>query len=473
MKKYLHNIYFFIIYFLFPKEINSFITFPLLKDTSSISKIETPAETIKKLFNSNLYIMMNIGSQKTDVKVYLSMERFELMIGGKEIKTHKYNENISESYYCSYCNEKEFSYGKYSKGIISKETFYINFNNKEIKPINNMNFILGTKSVYLNPPEAFVGLIFPYFDSDVNYNLFYSLKIANATNSYNWYLNFTENDSKMVIDILPHEYNKEYNEEKFKTVKTIYDGYYFIWALEFNSIYYNNENNNITLVDNTRAKIDFGIKYILAPNETGKYFENVFFDDYYKKNICFKEEININIKYYYFIYCKNTEELDIKTFKSIYFKNIPLNSIFELNHKDLFIRENNYIYFLIIFQKESFWTFGEPFLRKYILVFNHDQKTIGFYHNYEEDKKENKKDDNNPKSNEDEDKYKILYLIILILILVGVVATFVMIYLKKGKRKNKANELDDNFEYISKSNEEDNKIIDEDSNNNDKTISPD
>ena len=36
--------------------------------------------------------------------------------------------------------------------------------------------------------------------------------------------------------------------------------------------------NNITLVDNTRAKIDFGIYYILAPNETGKYFENVFFD---------------------------------------------------------------------------------------------------------------------------------------------------------------------------------------------------
>ena len=410
---------------------------------------------------------MTIGSHKTDIKTYLSMERFELMIAGRGIKTYKYNENISESYSCSYCNEKEFAYGKYSKGIISKETFNIKFDDKEIKAINDMNFILGTKSIYLDPPEAFVGLIFPYFDSDVNYNLFYSLKITKSTNTYNWYLNFTEKESKMVIDILPHELNNKYKEEKLKLTKAINDGYYFIWALEFSSIYYDNEKNNISLVENARAKIDFDINYILAPNETGKYLENVFFEHYYKKSICFKEEINIDRYYYYFIYCKNTKEFDSKAFKTIYFKSFSLNSIFELNYNDLFIIENNYIYFLIFFQKESFWTFGELFLRKYILVFNHDQKTIGFYQNNVENKNENNNDDSNSNS-DDKDKYKILYLILLILILVGVISIFVMIYLKKRKRKNKANELDDNFEYIYKTNEEDNKIIDDNS-----IVSPD
>ena len=106
MKKY------FYIYLLFLiGDINTYITFPLLKEIPSISKKESPSEIMSKLFYSKLYIKMIIGSQNIEVKTYLSNKRYELMIAGNGIKNNKYNENKSLSYNCSYCKEKEFAYG--------------------------------------------------------------------------------------------------------------------------------------------------------------------------------------------------------------------------------------------------------------------------------------------------------------------------------------------------------------------------
>ena len=66
MKKYFYVYILFLI-----QDINSYITFPLLKDIPSFSKEETPSEIIEKLFDSNLYIKMIIGSENTEVKTYL------------------------------------------------------------------------------------------------------------------------------------------------------------------------------------------------------------------------------------------------------------------------------------------------------------------------------------------------------------------------------------------------------------------
>ena len=458
MKKYFYVYILFLI-----QDINSYITFPLLKDIPSFSKEETPSEIIEKLFDSNLYIKMIIGSENTEVKTYLSNQRHELMIAGNKIKNHKYNENKSLSYKCTYCNEKEFPYGDYNGGIISTENFKIKFNGKEIKTINRMNFILGTNSPYMNPPEAFVGLILPYFDSELNYNLFKSLKLTNSTNTYNWYLNFTENDSKMFIDIFPHKIeNNKYDIKKLVTTEAINDGYFLIWGLLFTSVYYDNKKYNISTSDNIRAKIDFSKNYILAPNDTGIYIENIFFNEYYQKNICFKKSINNNKQY--FIYCKNSNEFDPKNFKNIYFKSLGLSSIFEFNYKDLFFYKDNYIYFLVLFQEETYWTFGELFLKKYLLIFEHDKKTISFYKN-----NENKDDENNENENNKGFNYNILYISLLSFIFIGIIVVIVIVILKKGKRKNRANELvDDDFDYTSdKNNDKLDKIIKTDDNLND------
>ena len=437
MKKYFY-IY---LILLFPELTFSYITFPLLKDSPSFSQDDSPSEIMEKLFDSNLYILMNIGSENIDVKTYLDNERFELMIAGKGIKNSKYNESNSESYNCTYCKEKEYSYGQYFRGIISTENFKIKFNEKEMKTISNMNFVLGTQSYYLDPPEAFVGLTFERLDSEKNYNLFKSLKLTNSTVTYNWYLNFTEKDSKMVIDAFPHDFDNKYDKAKLVTAETLNDGYYLIWGLIFSNIYYDNEINNISLTDNTRAKIDFSLSYIMAPNDTGEYFENIFFNEYYTKNICFKQGINNNKQY--FIYCQNSNNFNPENFKSIYFRSLDLNSVFEFSYKDLFYYKDNYIYFLILFQNEYYWTFGELFLSKYFLVFNHDQKILAFYQNYE------KKD---PDGNGDNNLiYIIVYIVIgvAVLILIGIFAIY-FVQALKNKRKIRANELDDYYVYETK-----------------------
>jgi hypothetical protein len=248
----------------------------------------------------------------------------------------------------------------------------------------------------------------------------------------------------MVIDAFPHDFDNKYDKAKLNTAKTLNDGYYLIWGLIFSNIYYDNENNNISLTDNTRAKIDFSLNYIMAPNDTGVYLENIFFNEYYSKNICFKKGINNNKQY--FIYCQNSNNFNPENLKSIYFKSLELNSIFEFSYKDLFYYKDNYIYFLILFQKENYWTFGELFLAKYFLVFNHDQKILAFYQNYE-----NKGPNDNGDSGGNKFIYSIVYIVIgvAVLIIIGIISIF-FVQALKDKRKIRANELDEPYIYDAK-----------------------
>ena len=301
-----------------------------------------------------------------------------------------------------------------------------------------MKFILGTKAKDTNPPEGFVGLHLPFYDSDIEYNLIRSLKNSNATKSYYWFLTFG-NESKFVVDAFPHELNsKKYKSNKIKDIESLNDGYYVEWGLNFRDIYYDNKSINISNEGEKIAKIKLDYKLIIAPEETGFMLEKLFFGEYFKNNICFKETLG----YYkeYFIYCKNIKEFKADKFKNIYFKNIELNSIFELNYKDLFYYKDDYIYFLMVFKGIS-WIFGELFLRKYFLVFNQDSKTIGYYEGTGIKNEEIKKNKFELKAN--------LTIILLILIFISIIVVGIILYNKKGKRKNRANELDDDYEYSS------------------------
>ena len=78
---------------------------------------------------------------------------------------------------------------------------------KKNKIVHNMKFILIKKSRNNELPEGILGLHLPYYDSFPEYNLFESLKKSNAIYSYNWYLDFSSNESKMIIDGFPHDLN--------------------------------------------------------------------------------------------------------------------------------------------------------------------------------------------------------------------------------------------------------------------------
>jgi hypothetical protein len=123
----------------------------------------------------------------------------------------------------------------------------------------------------------------------------------------------------------------------------------------------------------------------------------------------------------------------------------------------------------------AFWSLGLPFLEKYEFVHNYEKNSVGFYIPYQEPdkdddvntkadsngdeiKKDNKteiiKNENNEK-NENNDK-KFYLTIIIILLIIGIILIIVAFLVAKKmyqKRQKKINELEENFDYVSKDNE--------------------
>jgi hypothetical protein len=193
-------------------------------------------------------------------------------------------------------------------------------------------------------------------------------------------------------------------------------------------------------------KLEFGI--ILGTERYRLNLLNNFMTDKINKKLCFEEISSFYINYY----CKEEADFYIK----------ELDFTFELTYKDLFYKasDGNY-YFLIYFNtdynsedsSDFFWTFGEPLFKKYNFVFNQDVRRVGLYTSTNNG---NNEDILKNESFWSRNKWYII-LAISLFIVCGGLGLMIFLYLKVlPKRKTKANELDDDFEYTSK----ENKIID-------------
>ena len=128
----------------------------------------------------------------------------------------------------------------------------------------------------------------------------------------------------------------------------------------------------------------------------------------------------------------------MKEFPALSFKSNGLNKTFILNGDDLFKEYNNNLLFMIVFEKYSYklWTLGKIFMKKYNFYFDNDKKFIGCFERII------------PKKNETKsffDKIK-WYIFIIIGIIIGF---FLGKKIRDRRRKLRANELEDKFEYLS------------------------
>jgi hypothetical protein len=135
--------------------------------------------------------------------------------------------------------------------------------------------------------------------------------------------------------------------------------------------------------------------------------------------------------YKYFV-CDSNVNLDDFSELKFYEKN--LNYTFILNKNDLFELNDGKIYLKIIEQHyySKNWVFGRLFLKKYQLYFDYDRKTIGIYIN--------KKNESNLG----------IYLLFIFLIFIIIILIYLLFKFWKNKRKKRAFELDDEYEYIEK-----------------------
>ena len=259
----------------------------------------------------------------------------------------------------------------------------------------------------------------------------------------------------LIIGDYPHNYDSKnnYKSQFIKTYSTFSENV-MKWELRFNKIYYLN-NNEEQKINDINANLDPSNYLIFAPKNDYESIIQNYFQKYLNEDIC---QYNY-IEEYVSIICDKSEKFsinEIKTFPSIYFEHVNLDYTFELSFKELFIEKDNIYYFLIISDSLFYttgWTLGNIFMRKFQFIFNLDTKEIGFYN-----PKLNKYNNEGYNINKNSSNIiiYIILIIILCLLLFGICLFIKMKFYPKVEKKKRANELDDEYEYVTYKNNSNN-----------------
>ena len=427
---------------------------------------------------NKIYTYFYIGTPPVKIYTFLEPDDYECYLDNSICPLPSIYNNYSSS---SFLRTSDFNiyYSSFSNMCFAKESFsaYTDFelDKNKRKTMTNITFLYATKpdkdkllsklydeKINITGFSCFhMGLQLTssnFFDIIVN-----QLKKLDYIESTYWTIEFNnnnlfdENDQGfLVIGLPPHKYNQEkYSENEFRsTVAQLrlkdYDMRVSTWGIIFDTIYFsNNISDSFIQFKLIKCKFLFSMNTIEGSRDYLDNIENVFFNELYQKNICFKNELfDKNNENYFAIWCNKNNFTQIKSFPTLYFKSIELNYTFELTYEDLFKTNGNKIFFMVIFKKKGYmFTFGKIFFKKYLLTFSFDNKLIGFYDNI------NKINIQNNKKNyikSFKSKYQIIIIILIIICFVIIFIGYVTI--KKRcltDRQKRINELiDDNYVYM-------------------------
>ena len=416
----------------------SYITFPLF--TFSNNEYNQYENRIFNLLDNKLYTYLTIGEPPQKIAALIMPDEYPLYIYNNlcEINSNfiveKSKSYISSKYEVQYLTNITLSY-------LIKDKFEFEFNETNEKkyiesiiyhyrPYNNSNIKLEKKYPYTC---AYIGLKIPKYNSEeYSHSLFLQLKKLRIINNHCFFIIYGKNhEGKLIIGDYPEIYEpNNYKKYQLKTIYSLYLENKYNWRLKFNSIYFESQNRKISL-NHLEANIDLTSELIFSPKEYIDEIYKYFFEEKINKGLCHKKYIDKKIEYFS---CNSLET--IENFPTLYFRHSFLLYTFELNYNDLFKIINNEYIFLICYNEEfeNEWIFGKPFLKKYLFVFNYDEKVIGFYNpliNENGDLIESNSKLNNNNSN----KKNIIFIIV---IFIFVFIIFFMIS-KRIYRKRKIN----------------------------------
>ena len=222
------------------------------------------------------------------------------------------------------------------------------------------------------------------------------------------------------------------------------------WSIIFNEVKMKsiNSKKEILLDNDIQGVINHNYKAIIGSTQYMEKIEQNFFNFYIYEGFCNKELLND--KYYYYICNSNLLPMSQiqSSFPVLYLKQIDYNFIFELNANDLFITKGDNIFFLVLFNKNNpinSFLLGNIFLKKYFFYFDNDKNEIAFL-----------QENNYYKINKNEGPIIIhwynspgtVIVLFILFIFIGLIGFY---YGKKiyNRRKLRANELEDQYEYKS------------------------
>ena len=423
--------------------------------------LDISSEIANLLIPNNIYLSLKIGSSHKLINSFLTFSQSFLNIG--EDNCIPYNEtiiNLNDS--LSY---KEISnitihnidvrnYEKllyFTENIIyqnnSQEINVTNFNcfyyitqqitkcskfgldiNKDKKRQNLFNAIFGK---YKNIKKSYLSFSFKNISNIFNKNI---QKKDNNTNEMN--------EGEILLGIPPHEYYKDkFLEKELIEINTESTRELLTWIIRFDSVYvvdiHNNSIKYFTFNKVSYYDIDqyFGIfapeiNPIYVPFSIFDYYFSNYFSKYLNK-ICFKRGRPLYNKYLtnndfkkmqIFIYCDKTKIKNISKFydefPSLNLKHVFFKQIFVFIGKELFLEDNNYLYFILLpeFTKHNKFILGRIFMSKHQFTFNYDTKTIGYYNkNLSIIKNNDNYIDDKQSLNVNNNKYKLGFIFIFIL----------------------------------------------------------
>ena len=454
-----HCIYFIIIVLIFFQNVfsDNIITLSFKKDPLDL-KGSPPSEIFQKLKENTLLTEIKLGNPSQKIELKLEFTEYIFYIGGKSsFCKNKFIEGDSKTYKKN-SDILYFNTFNMRQAYLSSDLFYFNSNTKNSK---ELKFLLATDTDRINYGGK-LGLNIQDTDTKKydDYNFINILKKNGLIKDFYFFIKYNDDTSgNLIIGDLPHNFDNSYNPKFFKDMYISMSTNVLTWNINVDSVFVadSKDSENKKIVGEKiygYFKLEFGI--ILGTERYRLNLLNNFMTDKINKKLCFEEISSFYINYY----CK--EEADIKKLNNLYFYIKDLDFTFELTYKDLFYKasDGNY-YFLIYFNtdynsedsSDFFWTFGEPLFKKYNFVFNQDVRRVGLYTSTNNG---NNEDILKNESFWSRNKWYII-LAISLFIVCGGLGLMIFLYLKVlPKRKTKANELDDDFEYTSK----ENKIID-------------
>ncbi len=400
-------------------------------------KTLTSENLMSQLIENEIYIETKVGTPTQNIPLYLKLNEFPTFI-----TSSSYNKNIpsfdqskSTTYILKEHYESEYSLYDFIKGKLSSDTLNLIDSQKKNIQLNDFHFFLAY--VLKEGKEEMSGeiglkLIELYGNQKTDF-----MKILKERNlTEHMVFSILYNDDNKGIFYLGnyyHNFDGNYNEKDLKKMNVgLRSSNEVQWQLNFDKIIVQNQ----TLMKPHEVDLSYEFGLILGDKNYYNKIYELYFNDY--KNECVEKKFNNDI--YFYIECST--DINIKKFPELSFLNNDLNYTFSFNGKELFYKFKGKYYFQIIFQSEHTkrWKFGKLFFKKYQIFFDKDKKIISLY----------------PytiaKSN-----FTFSWFLVLILfaIIIGILI-YIRLYLTYKKRKIRANELEDEFDYTSQSNVNDN-----------------
>ena len=420
--------------------INLFPIFSYLKipfKTYSSDKLPTN----KKLINNYIYLNINLGFSNTkQTKLLIKQEKYHLFLYENSSYSYKNSQSckilVNENY--------EIKNSACAKGIFLNDIMYLEGNKYD-----NISFILCNK--YYNDENL-------NFDGQIGFNMGYEdkydsnfirqLKAKNIISNYIYSIIY-ENDEEgfILIGEYPHMINLNnniYNEystfkkENLNWFHAVENNKNQRWSITLDKISYSNSE---VFQIQRECILSAENKFIIS---TFQYF-NLIKEIFGKKCKIYQSE-------YSYQYLSCDKNIDKEFTPEINFFIKEYNITFNFNYKDLFFDDGDSLIFLVATYAdfdEGYWILGKPFIKKYLFLYDMDSKMIGFYNKDTHVTVDNIEINNKKEGNFNLSIFFNIFLCIIIIILI-----FILYHCYVNKRRIRANELEDKFNYIAKTDKE-------------------